>query len=228
MGSDPNYVGGFRPETSLNGSPPEKRGRRMITAESLTQIPLFACLPKDERKSLAGRAADVRLQQDEWLIVEGQTAAFFALLDGKLSVVKSLGGQDHNLTTFVPGDYFGEVPLLLGTPAVASVRAVEPSRVMRLDPSDFHDLISHCRVLNGEIMKTMALRVNRIQQAAPNTPPLLRRALADATTSPAFRPASSCRAIAWASRGATSTTPTRSTVSRTMASSSPPPTARPH
>src|SRR5688572_6349692 len=142
----------------------------MITAESLTRIPLFACLPETERASLAARAADVRLQQDEWLIVEGQTAAFFALLDGKLAVVKSIGGHDHELTTFAPGDYFGEVPLLLGTPAVASVRAVEPARVMRLDPVDFHDLISHCRVLNGEIMKTMALRVGRIQQVvAENT-----------------------------------------------------------
>jgi thioredoxin reductase (NADPH) len=141
----------------------------MITAESLTHIPLFARLPENERASLAARAADVRLQRDEWLIGEGQTAAFFAVLDGKVSVVKSIGGQDHELTTFVPGDYFGEVPLLLGSVAVASVRAVEPSRVMRLDPSDFHDLISHCRVLNGEIMKTMAMRVNRIQQVVAET-----------------------------------------------------------
>ena len=87
----------------------------MITAESLTHIPLFAFLPETERASLAARAADVRLQQGEWLIVEGQTAAFFALLDGKLAVVKSIGGHDHDVTTFVPGDYFGEVPLLLGT-----------------------------------------------------------------------------------------------------------------
>ena len=100
----------------------------MITAESLTHIPLFARLPENERASLAARAADVRLQRDEWLIGEGQTAAFFAVLDGKVSVVKSIGGQDHELTTFVPGDYFGEVPLLLGSVAVASVRAVEPSR----------------------------------------------------------------------------------------------------
>jgi thioredoxin reductase (NADPH) len=132
----------------------------MITAESLTHIPLFAFLPEDERASLARRAADVRLHQDEWLISEGQTAAFFAVVEGKLSVVKSIGGQDHELATFISGDYFGEVPLLLGSPAVASVRALETSRVMRLDATDFHDLISHCRVLNGEIMKTMALRVN--------------------------------------------------------------------
>jgi thioredoxin reductase (NADPH) len=136
----------------------------MITAEALTRVPLFACLPADERASLAARAADVRLQQDEWLLQEGQTAAFFALLDGKLSVIKSVSGRDQQLTTYGPGDYFGEVPLLLGSPAVASVRAIEPARVMRLEPADFHDLISHCRVLNGEIMKTMAKRVGRIQQ----------------------------------------------------------------
>ena len=136
----------------------------MITAEALTRIPLFAFLPADERASLAARAADVRLQQDEWLLQEGQTAAFFALLEGKLSVIKSVSGRDHQLITYGPGDYFGEVPLLLGSPAVASVRAIEPARVMRLEPADFHDLISHCRVLNSEIMKTMAIRVGRIQQ----------------------------------------------------------------
>ena len=136
----------------------------MITAESLTIIPLFAKIPHDERASLAARAADVRLRQDEWLISEGQTAGFYGLLEGKLSVVKAIGGQERELVQYGPGDYFGEVPLLLGSPAVASVRALEPSRVMRLDAADFHDLITHCRVLNGEIMKTMARRVGRIQE----------------------------------------------------------------
>jgi len=144
----------------------------MVTAESLTIIPLFAKIPHDERASLAARAADVRLGQDEWLISEGQTAAFYALLEGKLSVAKSIGGQERELVQYGPGDYFGEVPLLLGSPAVASVRALEPSRVMRLDAADFHDLITHCRVLNGEIMKTMARRLGRLQEvvAESSTP----------------------------------------------------------
>ena len=144
----------------------------MITAESLTIVPLFAKIPHDERASLAARAADVRLRPDEWLISEGQTAGFYGLLEGKLSVVKSIGGQERELVQYGPGDYFGEVPLLLGSPAVASVRALEPSRVMRLDAPDFHDLITHCRVLNGEIMKTMARRVGRIQEvvAESSTP----------------------------------------------------------
>ena len=142
----------------------------MITAELLKRIPLFAGVPEDERASLAARSADVRLNADEWLILEGQTPSFFALLEGRLAVVKNIAGRDQQLTVFEPGDYFGEVPLLLASPAVASVRALEPARVARLDPTDFHDLITHCRVLNGEIMKTMARRVGALQQLVVDTP----------------------------------------------------------
>lgn len=142
----------------------------MITAELLLQIPLFAALPEDERASLSARAADVRLSQGEWLVVEGQTPAFFALLEGHVAVHKSFSGRDRQITTFGPGDYFGEVPLLLGSAAVASIRATEPVRLMRLDPADFRDLIAHCRVLNAEILRTMAYRVGVIQQLIVETP----------------------------------------------------------
>ena len=37
---------------------------RMITAESLARVPLFANIPEHERASIAARAADVRLRQD--------------------------------------------------------------------------------------------------------------------------------------------------------------------
>jgi thioredoxin reductase (NADPH) len=142
----------------------------MITAELLKRIPLFAGIPDDERASLASRAADVRINADEWLILEGQAPSFFALLEGKLAVHKMIGGRDQQLTIYGPGDYFGEVPLLLASPAVASVLALEASRVARLDRGDFHDLITHCRVLNGEIMKTMARRLGVLQQLVIDTP----------------------------------------------------------
>ena len=136
----------------------------MITAETLTRIPLFAAIPEHERAALAARAADVRIGQDEWLQSEGQTVGFYALLEGKLAAVKSVGGQERELLFYGPGDYFGEVPLLLGSPAVTSVKALEPSRVMQIDAADFHDLVMHCRALNGQILKTMAWRVGRIQE----------------------------------------------------------------
>ena len=92
----------------------------MITGELLTRVPLFAGIPDNERASLAARAADVRVGRDEWVILEGQAPAFFALLEGQLAVFKAVAGHDRQILTYGPGDYFGEVPLLLGSPAIAS------------------------------------------------------------------------------------------------------------
>jgi len=104
----------------------------VITADLLTRISLFAPLPESERASIAARAADVRLRADEYLLIEGQAPAFFGLLEGRIDVFKSVGGRDQRITTFASGDYFGEVPLLLGSPALASLRATEPCRLLRL------------------------------------------------------------------------------------------------
>ncbi len=142
----------------------------MITADLLSQISLFAPLPESERASLAARAADVRVRANEYLLVEGQTPAFFGLLEGRIDVWKTMGGHDERITTFGPGDYFGEIPLLLGTPSLASLLATEPARLMRLDGPDFLEMVSQCRVLSGEISRTMATRITRLQQVAVDAP----------------------------------------------------------
>ena len=37
-----------------------------------------------------------------------------------------------------PGDIFGEVPIVLGTVFPVGFRAAETSRVMRIEPHDYH------------------------------------------------------------------------------------------
>jgi thioredoxin reductase (NADPH) len=136
----------------------------MITADLLRQVPLFAPLPLAELETLAALGADIRLRAGDWLIHEGEMASFFVLLQGRAEVVKELDGVARVLTSYPAGSYFGEVPLLLGAPAVAGVRALEPSRVCAFEANDFRRLISGCQNLNREIMKTMATRVGRIQE----------------------------------------------------------------
>ena len=98
----------------------------MITAELLMQVPLFAGTPETERTSIAAHAADLYLRAGEWLLLEGELPAFFVLLEGRMEVLKRMGEHDQRLTFYQPGDYFGEVPLLLGAPAIASLRAASP------------------------------------------------------------------------------------------------------
>jgi thioredoxin reductase (NADPH) len=62
------------------------------------------------------------------------------------------------------------VPLLLGSPAIASLRAEEPTRVGRLDAADFRELVSGCVNLNARLMATMATRVERLQQVQSSAP----------------------------------------------------------
>ncbi len=142
----------------------------MITAEDVKRITLFAPVPESELNSIAARAADVRLHTGEWLLYEGQSPFFYGLLEGKVEILKSPGGHKIRVGTYSPGDYFGEVPLLLDSPAIASIRAIEPSRVMRLERVDFRELVTHCRTLNAEISKTMMERVSRIRQTMVDTP----------------------------------------------------------
>jgi thioredoxin reductase (NADPH) len=142
----------------------------MITAEQLRAVPLLAALPEAELEALAGHGADIRLRAGDWLIQEGEVASFFILLEGKTEVLKEFNGVARVLTTYIPGNYFGEVPLLLGSPAVASVRALEPSRVCAFEAADFRRLVSSCPILNGELLKTMATRVGRLQEVAAETP----------------------------------------------------------
>jgi thioredoxin reductase (NADPH) len=142
----------------------------MITADLLHRVPLLASLPATELETLAGHGADIRLRMGDWLIREGEVASFFVLLEGRVEVLKEFDGVVRVLTTYNTGDYFGEVPLLLGSPAVASVRALEPARVCAFEASDFRALIAGCHYLNSELLKTMAKRVGHLQEVASEVP----------------------------------------------------------
>jgi thioredoxin reductase (NADPH) len=142
----------------------------MITAEILREFPLFAELPAHELETIAARAADVALAPGDWLVSEGETPSFFGVITGTLDVVKGAGIEQHNITTYDPGDTFGEIPLLLDAPALVSVRALERTRVFRLDAADFRSLILECTKLSAQVATDMMRRVANMQRIALEAP----------------------------------------------------------
>ncbi|GCE31700.1 hypothetical protein KDA_71840 [Dictyobacter alpinus] len=137
----------------------------MITEDLLLQIPLFSQLSPQQLTQIAARAADVQLQAGEWLIQEGEVPSFFVLLAGSFDVIKQYGDVDHIIDKYATvGEYFGELPLLIGSTAIASLRATEPSRILRLDPIDFHTFIVETPALSSQLLKTMARRVGNLQR----------------------------------------------------------------
>ena len=97
-------------------------------------------------------------------MVEAQTPSFYGLLEGSIDVFKDIAGREERIFTSGPGDSFGEVPLLLGAPVFANLRAAEPCRLVRLEGTDFLQLVSQCQVLSSEITRTLVARVSHISR----------------------------------------------------------------
>jgi CRP-like cAMP-binding protein len=85
----------------------------MFTPEELRQAKIFACLDEAESARLAHTIADVRLEPGEWLAREGEPAAFFVIIQGRLRVVLDVHGKQTEFAGFEgnDGDFVGEVPL---------------------------------------------------------------------------------------------------------------------
>jgi len=142
----------------------------MIAANELLACPIFACLEEAERRRFAERAADVRLQDGEWLLREGETPYFFISLEGQLQLVKNLLGRDQEITVYKPGEFFGEVPILLGAPAFVSVRARGVCRVARFDAQILFELVQSSASCSAAILQTMTDRLKNVQRYAQDMP----------------------------------------------------------
>lgn len=112
----------------------------MVTAEEIAGIEVFAMLGAEQQEQLARSAADVILAAGEYAANEGDDRALFAVLDGKIEAVKTVDGIDNVVGERLPGDVFGEVPLVLGAPFPVGFRAAVPSRVLRVRAAEYHAL----------------------------------------------------------------------------------------
>ncbi|PDQ18420.1 pyridine nucleotide-disulfide oxidoreductase, partial [Mesorhizobium sanjuanii] len=112
----------------------------MLTVDEVGAIPLFSGLPAGELERLARTAADLHLSAGEFAVHEGGEAALFAVVAGKIEVVKTFDGVERTLGWRLPGTIFGEVPIALGAGFPGGYRAAEPSRVMRLELQQYYSL----------------------------------------------------------------------------------------
>lgn len=131
----------------------------MVTADEVRTIAIFAGLGASERERLARAAADVTLQPGEYAAHEGADRALFGLLAGRIEVVKLEDGIPRPVGLREPGDVFGEVPITLGTVFPVGFRAAVPSRVMRLDPADYHAVASHAPDVAKEVGRLASERM---------------------------------------------------------------------
>jgi thioredoxin reductase (NADPH) len=144
---------------------------RVLTRTDVASFPVFAGLAPDVLDRMCERAADITLSAGEYLVHEGEIPAFYVVVSGKLEVTKHVGEHEQVLGKRKRADFFGEVPLLLGSTVFANMRAREESRVMRLDAADFHALVTDESSFAAVVFRAMSRHVGEMQQLATETPP---------------------------------------------------------
>jgi thioredoxin reductase (NADPH) len=142
----------------------------MLTADDVRAVPLFATLSEIDLERLAQTAADVHLGVGEFAVHEGGERALYAVIAGKVEVVKLVDGIERTLGWRVPGAIFGEVPLTLGTPFPGGYRASEPSRVMRITAQQYYAVAATAPDVSLKVSALARERIGGLQGIAAEAP----------------------------------------------------------
>jgi ATP-binding cassette, subfamily B, bacterial len=110
------------------------------TAHELARVELLAGLPGETLARLAQRMEREVIEPGKRVVAEGEEGRdrFYVVLAGMLTALQTGRGTRNVLR---PGDYFGEVSLLMDMPRTATVQAVTPATVASCDKATFEELI---------------------------------------------------------------------------------------
>jgi signal transduction histidine kinase len=136
----------------------------LTTFDELRRIPLFEDLPDDALREVAGQGLEKFVPAGEVNGREGEPVEhLYVILEGDLRITKEATGGEVVINTYTPGDFFAEVPLLAGSPFLATGRALTDCRLFLIPDDLFRHLLTEHSSFGSKILKAMAERVQILQ-----------------------------------------------------------------
>jgi CRP-like cAMP-binding protein/predicted MFS family arabinose efflux permease len=145
----------------------------------LEVLGIFSSVPRNVLERLARRPTEIDAPSGTTVVREGEVAdALYVIASGEVAVTAAdeTGGSRFITSIRGPG-YFGEIGLLEGIPRIASVETMEPSRLWRIDGTEFLDSLNEAPAAPA-FLETARVRRSRTQAAT------LRAAEASAAADP--------------------------------------------
>ena len=137
-----------------------------MKVEMIRKVPLFSTLTDGEFSQLEHIFVTRAYRKGQIIFLEEETGNYmYLVLAGKVKVSKSgAGGKETILAIHRTGDFFGEMSLLDGKTAPATVSAMEDSKIISLSGADFHKYLLHNEKVMLQIIHVLCARLRQVWQ----------------------------------------------------------------
>ena len=99
----------------------------------VSAVDLFRKIDLDDVAALLRQSTRLDFEDGETVFIEGDEGhSMYIVTKGAFEVYRNAAGQPVHIANIEPGEHFGEIALLINRPRSASVRAIQPSSVIRL------------------------------------------------------------------------------------------------
>jgi CRP-like cAMP-binding protein/predicted MFS family arabinose efflux permease len=127
------------------------------------RLDIFAAASQPVLERLAKNASELVLEPGTTLLRQGEPAdALYVLAAGRVEVTgrRERGRKDHHIRYMSAPSYIGEIGLLQGIPRTATVTAIEPCQVWRIDGDAFLEALTETPLSSG-FVSGMTMRIKR-------------------------------------------------------------------
>ncbi len=138
--------------------------KNLLFDRIIKAIPFFACLSDEEMKELRHMLIEKHFLRNKIIFLEEDTQNYmYVILSGKVKAVHiGHDGKEHILAVHKAGDFFGEMALLDGKTAPATVIAMENTDILIMSKKDFDaHLLKNSKVLR----ELIAVLCRRLREA---------------------------------------------------------------
>lgn len=133
----------------------------------LKKIPLFSNIEVSKLKLLAFTSERVKFGTGETLFNQDDMGdAAYIIMDGEADVIINTSSGPVTVATLHKNDFVGEIAILCDVPRTATVRAKSDLTTLMITKDLFFRLITEFPQMAVEIMRELALRLEKTTKAA--------------------------------------------------------------
>jgi anion transporter len=135
-------------------------------ADAIRTIPIFSALSREDIAKVLGKMDETSVAAGTTIFTQGdQGDAFYLIQSGAVQVMLESGaGKSEIIAVLGAKDWFGEMALLTGEPRAATILAVKPTILWRLNREAWDDLIDKHPTWLLQFCATLSKRLSHLDR----------------------------------------------------------------